>query len=349
MPVLDKTDEKKVDQYKEFVRNSTHRSLTQDYNWKNVKDDWGNEQVYIERDGEIVAALSLLIQKTPGGYSLLYAPRGPVCDFYDLSLVTELVNEAKEVAKKHKAFVLKMDPEVLYTDELDQKYRRAGFVVRNSDDDQDDLIQPMMNMVVDLENKDEESLMLGFKRKTRNNIRRALKKGVKTTYSREDDYLEKFYEIYKTMAERNGIATRPFDYFIKLRDSFEGLRIYLTEHEGDYLSGAITINYEGKMYYIYAGSTNEKRNLSPNHVMNYEMMKWGIEENAIQYDLGGIFSLNKEEDGLFEFKRGFFKEEEEGVRRYIGEVDYVYKPFIYKLFVKFLPMIKQLRRKLKRN
>lgn len=346
MPVLDKQNERDVRRYEEFIRNSPYRSLTQDPNWAAVKDDWGNEQVYVERDGEIVAAMSLLIRKVPGGFSLLYAPRGPICDFEDVQLVSELMKEAEAVAKKHKAFALKMDPEVLYSEELDKKYKDAGYVVRNISADKDELIQPRLNMIVKLEGEDEESIMMRYKKKTRNIIRGAIKKGVEVSYSRSDEYLKIFYEIYKTMAERNQITIRSYDYFVKMREAYEGLRIYLVQHEEDYLAGAVTINYYGKLYYLYAGSTNEKRNLNPNHLMNYEMMKWGIEEGAQQYDLGGVFILDSQQDGLYSFKSSFCQED--GVTEYIGEIDKVYRPFLYNLFVKVVPKVQQLKKKLKK-
>ncbi|MFZ3577043.1 GNAT family N-acetyltransferase [Virgibacillus sp. DJP39] len=50
------------------------------------------------------------------------------------------------------------------------------------------------------------------------------------------------------------------------------------------------------MYYLYAVSTNVKRNFNPNHLMNYEMIKWGIETGATQYDFGGFFEKS---DGLY--------------------------------------------------
>ncbi|WJY27631.1 lipid II:glycine glycyltransferase FemX [Sporosarcina trichiuri] len=349
MPILDKNNAADVGRYNAFIRSSPHRALTQDLNWSHVKDDWGNEQVYLEEEGEIVAAMSLLIKRVPGGYSLLYAPRGPVCDVYDEKKVAALIKEAEPLAKKHKAFALKMDPEAAYDDRLDRIYRDAGYTVHNSEAGKDDLIQPRMNMIVQLDGKDEETLMAGFRKKTRNLIRSAAKKGVETSWARTDDYLTAFYDIYKTMAERNHITTRSYEYFVKLRDNFEGLRVYLMTHEGDKLAGAVTINYNGKMYYLYAGSTNVKRNMNPNHLMNFEMMKWGLDEGAVSYDLGGIFSTDSEKDGLYSFKKSFFNDEEESVTTYIGEIDHVYKPFLYSMFVKVVPKVQQLKKKLKRN
>src|SRR5699024_7825813 len=205
------------------MRNSPFRSITQDPNWANVKDDWGNEQVYVERDGEIVAAMSLLIRKVPGGFSLLYAPRGPICDLHDQKLVEELIQEAEVLVKKHKAFALKMDPEQLYTDELNKLYRDAGYIVRNEGADKEDLIQPRYNMIVKLTDEDEDSLMLKFRSRTRSKIRSSARKGVEISYSRSDEYLKKFFEIHEEMSVRNQISIRSYDYFVKMREAFDDL------------------------------------------------------------------------------------------------------------------------------
>src|SRR5690606_31512951 len=141
-----------------------------------------------------------------------------------------------------------------------------------------------------------------FSKKGRSTIRGAIKKGVQVRYSRSDEDIELFYETYRTMSERNNITTRSVEYFKKIRDRYEESRVYIAYHEGDILAGALTINYHGKMYYLYAGSTNVKRNLNPNHIMNYEMIKWGIEIGASQYDFGGFF---EEGDGLYIFKKSF--------------------------------------------
>lgn len=347
MPILDKNNAQDVKRYETFMRNAPTRSITQDPNWAHVKDDWGNEQVYVERNGEIVAAMSLLIRKVPGGYSLLYAPRGPVCDLHDRKLVDELIQEAEVLVKKHKAFALKMDPEQLYSDELDKLYRDAGYIVRNEGAGKEELIQPRYNMIVKLTDEDEDSLMLKFRPRTRSKIRSSARKGVEVTHSRSDEYLKIFFDIHEEMAARNHIAIRSYEYFVKMREAFDDLQIYIAKHEDDYLAAAVTINYNGKLYYLYAGSSNVKRNLHPSYLLNFEMMKWGLEIGAEQYDLGGVFVLDSEQDGLYNFKNSFCQVD--GVTEFIGEIDKVYKPFIYNMFVKVVPKVQKLKKKLQKK
>lgn len=340
MPILDKNNPRDVEKYINFVRGSRHKSITQDLNWSKVKWDWGNEQVYVEKNGEIVAAMSLLVKQVPLAGALLYAPRGPVCEVNDIALVKELINEAEPLTKKYKAFALKMDPEVLYSEELQREYQENGFTVRNIGVKKDALIQPRYNMILKFDDHDKESIMSKFSGKTRNRVRAAAKKGVYTIHGSSDDLLEKFYKIYLEMTHRNKLTARSYEYFLKMRESFEGLRIYIARHEEDDLSAGLTINYYGKMYYLYAGSTDIKRNLGPNQLMNYDMISWGIDEGAVQYDFGGVLALDKS-DGLYEFKIGFC--DKDGVSEYIGEIDKVYNPFVYYIFNNVLPKLQRLR------
>ncbi len=340
MPILDKNNPMDLKKYQDFVRSSQHRSITQDLNWSKVKWDWGNEQIYVEKKGEIVAAMSLLVKKIPFAGALLYAPRGPVCDVNDIELVQELINEAEPLVNKYKAFALKMDPEVIYSDELQKKYQNNGFVVRNTGVKKDALIQPRYNMILKFENHDKESIMSKFSGKTRNRVRSATKKGVYTVYGDSDELMERFYNIYLEMTHRNKLTARSYEYFLKMRESFDGMRIYIARHEEDDLSAGLTINYYGKLYYLYAGSTDVKRNLGPNQLMNYDMISWGIDEGAEQYDFGGVLALDKS-DGLYEFKIGFC--DKDGVSEYIGEIDKVFSPLIYYVFNNILPKLQRIR------
>lgn len=344
MALLDVSKKEELKRYDTFVQNSPFRSMMQDRKWADVKDDWGNEHVYLEENGEIIAAMSILIKRLPLGYSMLYATRGPVCDIYDLDLVKRLLKEVEVVAKKHKAIMLKFDPEVLYSDELYQLYKNAGFHLISKDDDQEALIQPRKNMVLDLKGYDAESIMMRFSKKCRSSIRGGINKGVQVRYSRTDEDIELLHETYRVMAERNQITIRSVDYFKQIRDAYEDARVYIVTHEDDLLAAALTIHYHGKMYYLYAGSTNVKRNLNPNHVLNYEMIQWGIEVGAEQYDFGGYFEIG---DGLYKFKKSFCDKDEPS--EYIGEIDKVYKPFMYNLLEKVIPMVKRLRKRNNEN
>ncbi len=347
MPVLDFNNEEEVKEYEDFILNHVGTSFMQDLNWGKVKSNWKQEAIYLREDGKIVAAMMLLIQPVPLNSTFIYAPRGPVCDVYDIDLVNRLIKEAEPIAKKYKSYVLKFDPQVIYDEKLDTMYKKAGYKTTGYKPDADDLIQPGHNMVLNIDGKTEEELMKSFAEKTRYNIRLSGRKGVTVRYSRDVEDLKKFYEIYEITTIRDKIGKRPYEYFERMLEAYDEtkLRIYIAEHEGQALAAAIATNIGGELFYVYGASSNEKRNLMPNYAMQMAMIRWGIETGCKTYNFGGVLNLDPN-NGLYKFKIGFCREE--GLEEYIGEINKVYKPFIYFLYKVGMPMKRKLGRKLRK-
>jgi lipid II:glycine glycyltransferase (peptidoglycan interpeptide bridge formation enzyme) len=348
MPILDKNNKEQVAKYNEFIKTYKGASLMQDLAWGKVKNTWIQEAVYIEEDSKIVAAMTILLEKTPFFNSyLMYSVRGPVCDIYDIELVKKLVLEADKIAKKYNAFLLKFDPEVLYNEKLEQNYLQEGFKIIGTDADKDGVIQPQYNMVLNIDSLSEEEIMKKLSEKTRYNIRLSKRKGIEVYHSRKEEDLKIFYELYKITAIRDKIGCRAYEYFQKMLEAYDEnhLRIYIAKHENDNLSAAIAINYGGKVFYLYGASSNEKRNLMPNYSMQWEMIKWAVQIKCTKYDFGGVIVLDKD-NGLYKFKNGFCKED--GVTIYIGEIDKVYRKGIYYIYNNILPKLKKIKRKLRK-
>lgn len=224
MPILGSNPDD-IKAYDEFVRGSEYSRISQDRNWEYVKKGWTGDYVYLEEKGEIVAALSILSVNSVDGKKLSYANRGPVCDFYDAETVIKLIEEAKPILEKHNSFLLRLDPEVRFDEELVGAYRRKGFDFRSRETNSHDFVQPRYNMILSLKGKDEEVLLAEFSPKTRYNIKIAEKKGVKTEYiesakkGSEEEFnnaIDVFYKLTEIMAKRNGITFRPKDYFIRM-------------------------------------------------------------------------------------------------------------------------------------
>lgn len=348
MAILDKSNIEEVNKYKKFIDNYKLASFMQSYEWHMVKPEWDCEYIYIESGGKIVMAISLLIRKIIFGFSLIYAPRGPVGDVTDVNIVNKLMKDIDQIAKKYNSFVFRFDPEYLYDENLEKKYQKLGFKVKNRKCNKKELTQPRLNMIMNISGKTEEEIFKGYSEKTRYNIRLAKRKGIVVRYSRENSDIEKFHKLYNITSLRNKIAGRPVTYFQNMLKAFDEkhMRVYVAEYDKKELSAAITINFNGKMFYLYGASSNEKRNLMPNYLMQQEMIKWAIEEKCDLYDFGGVFELKKE-NGLYKFKEGFCRQE--GVTEFIGEIEKTYKPFIYWMFTKAVPFYKKTRKKIKEN
>ncbi|MEM1486293.1 peptidoglycan bridge formation glycyltransferase FemA/FemB family protein [Oscillospiraceae bacterium PP1C4] len=329
----------KYTEYETFMSSHAQSSFTQSVNWQKVKDNWGFEAVVSRNEaGEIVGAMSILIQKIPLiGTSFLYAPRGPVCDLHDKAVLADLKAGADLLAKKHNAHTLKIDPDVLISDtEFISIAKSMGFTQSYGPDGFEG-IQARFNYRLYLEGRTEDEVFASITQKTRYNCRVAMKHGVEIKVVGKE-YLDDFVRIMQTTGERDGFNVRPKAYFERMLDALgEHVRLYMAFYGGKPVSGAITTNYGGKACYVYGASDNVHRNVMPNYLIQWEMIKWAIETGCTVYDFQGV-SGNMDEDGhmygLYRFKKGFNGSLDE----LAGEFDYIYQPLKAKMVDKAIEL-----------
>jgi lipid II:glycine glycyltransferase (peptidoglycan interpeptide bridge formation enzyme) len=147
---------------------------------------------------------------------------------------------------------------------------------------------------------------------------------------------------------RDNFVVRSLAYFEKMYDHLVPpgyMRLYVAEHEGDILSGAINMMFGKKCWYVYGASSNTRRNVMPNYLLQWEMIKWAKESGCTLYDFRGIsgdLDPSNPLYGLYRFKKGF-----NGVfTELIGEFDLVFDPLMYKLWDIGLPLAKNIRSKI---
>ncbi|MBM7616646.1 lipid II:glycine glycyltransferase (peptidoglycan interpeptide bridge formation enzyme) [Weissella uvarum] len=324
MPVLDLNDPQAVARYDAFVRQSPYGQVTQDLGWAEVKNNWEPIDVYLEDDnGDIKAAMSMLLSDTKTGKKFAYASKGPVMDVTDLDLLDQLVDEAV-TALDGRAYVLRFDPEVPYSDELNEALMARGYKTRNknvADQGMHATIQPRLNMVLDLTKfPDAQTTLDLYPSKTKSKIKRPFRDGVEVHSGNTATELDEFFKTYQTMANRHGISYRPIEYFQRMQAAFDAdtMQIFVAEREGELLSTGIAIKYGPKIWYMYAGSMDGNTYYAP-YAVQSEMIQWAIDSKVERYDLGGIESESTD-DSLYVFKHVFVKD---APVEYIGEIDKV--------------------------
>lgn len=203
-----------------------------------------------------------------------------------------------EIAKKYRAFIFRLDPDVLASDEeFKNIITELGYKTKKNIKDISQVLQPKYVFRLDLRNKTEEELLQSFESKTRYNIRLAGRKGVKVRIGTRDD-LSIFYDIMKTTGSRDDFFIRPLSYFQKIYDEMgeEHARVYIAEYEGEPIAATLPIYYGDKVWYLYGGSSNKHRNLMPNYLIQWEMIKWAMEEKCNWYDFRGVSGFKSEND-----------------------------------------------------
>ena len=96
------TDEKDKKEYKEFLEKHERCNFQQSPEWAKVKSNWKNEIVLAEDERKkIIGAVSILIRKIPLFGNIMYSSRGPTADIHDISVMKQLTDGIKELAKKY--------------------------------------------------------------------------------------------------------------------------------------------------------------------------------------------------------------------------------------------------------
>lgn len=342
MPLL--TEERK-EEYIKFLQTNPKGHFLQSPEWAKVKKDWKNEVVLsLDKDGKIKGSMSLLI-RSQMGFSIVYSPRGPVCDPHDKETFEDLINQAKEVAKKHKGFRLVLDPDIPSDDEEFKKIaREVGFSISDDAKDFSQMIQPRYVFRLNVKDKTEEELMASFHEKWRYNIRLAGRKGVKIVEGGRDD-IKKFHDIMLTTGVRDSFLIRPYEYFVRMYDELAPkgyLKLLLAEYEGNIIAGVVTIIYGNKVWYLYGASSNEHRNVMPNYLLQWEQIRLAVDNKCDIYDFRGVSGHVDEghpQYGIYKFKKGFNGDFVE----FVGELRMTLNPFMDFVYEKIVKPIRAIK------
>lgn len=335
--------------YEEFVKSHPKGHFCQSEKWAKLKDNWKSETLTVEdENGNIKGSMLVLIRKMPVvPYTMMYSPRGPVCDIHDADTIRALTVKARELAKKHNAYVMKIDPDVSIEDkEFMDIMSDCGYKLQKTGKNFEG-IQPKFVFRLNVDGKTEDEVFAMFHTENRRKIRIARDKmGVEVKIGTRED-LPEFHKIMLETGLRDKFVIRSLDYFQKMYDVFapENLRLYCAYLDGKMIAGTIAILYGDKVWYLYGASSNEHRKAMPNYLLQWEMIRWAIEEKCRIYDFRGVsgdISPDNPLYGLYRFKKRFNGDFVE----FVGEYELPFKPFVGKIINKSLHLGIELRRRL---
>lgn len=338
------------ERYNAFVSASPLADVLQAWEWGEVKrrSGWTPKRFIVEDAGAIVAAAQVLgrrpVKPAP---PLLYAPRGPVFDAARPDALDALVRSIRAAAAG--AFVLKCDPAIEPGSAEAKALEHAGFAIATEAGFGG--VQPKAVMVLDLEPTEDE-LLANFHSKWRYNVRVAERKGVEIARAGRDE-LPAFYELLVETAKRDRFLIRGRSYFETLFDELEpagAIAMFLARVDGQPIAGALCMGFGPRLTYVYGASSNERRNVMPNHLMQWHMIRWAKDNGYAIYDFRGVSPVRDgkpvEEHlaGLNRFKEGF------GARyvEYAGTYDLPLRALVYRAWRLGAPLaietLKRIRR-----
>jgi lipid II:glycine glycyltransferase (peptidoglycan interpeptide bridge formation enzyme) len=324
-----------------LVSQLPHAHILQSWEWGEIKGryGWRAERLVWEEEGKSVGAAQLLTRSALRGLiKVLYVPKGPLLAWENASLRARVLDDLQTLARQRRAVLLKIDPDVAAmpvgsAGRVESELEQRGWVFSP------DQVQFRNTVTLDL-TRSEDELLAAMKQKTRYNVRLAARKGVRVRAGGGADF-DLLYRLYAETSLRDGFAIRSAAYY---RDVWGALveagraQPFIAEVDGEPVSALILFHFARTAWYFYGMSREAHREKMPNHLLQWEAIRWARQHGALIYDFWGAPDELVESDplwGVWKFKEGFGGE---FVRR-VGAWDYAPSPALYRLYTTVLPRV----------
>jgi peptidoglycan pentaglycine glycine transferase (the first glycine) len=331
--------------------------LLQSWEWGQFKQRFGWKADYLswkDHRGQTMAATLVLKRSFLSHFSILYCPRGPILDWSNEAIRSSVLSELQKYSASAGAIFIKIDPDIPLgtgeTHNANEILNPLGQEIvldleRHGWKPSDEQIQFKNSMHLYL-GPSEDELLMGMKSKTRYNIRLAGRRGVRVRKGNESD-MDLLYRMYAATSLRDGFTIREQAYYQDAWGSFmkSGMaQPFIAEVEGESVAGIIVFHYGKRAIYMYGMSLETHREMMPNHLLQWEAIRWAKAMGYAIYDFWGAPDTFKEQDpmwGVYRFKSGFGAE----VIRTPGAWDFVTRPTLYKFYSVILPKVLSIMRK----
>jgi len=316
-----------------FLQTWEWGALKSRYGWYPTRYLWTGA----ENDGPCAAASVLTRNLGWWSSAVMYAPKGPVLNYGDAGLLEEVLSHLESTARQEGALFIKIDPDVQV--ETAEGKAAVAALHRRGWRPSREQIQFRSTMLLDLTATPDE-LLAAMKSKWRYNTRLAVRKGVTVRQGTTKDLLL-LYEMYAETATRDGFVIRPREYYLDAWGTFiqAGLaQPLIAEVAGEPVAMVIIFRFAERAWYVYGASRVIHRENMPNHLLQWEAMRWAREQGSKIYDMWGAPDVLDESDplwGVYRFKQGFGGE----FVRYIGAWDFPVSRLGYWLYSVVMPRV----------
>ncbi len=307
---------------------SDHGEAFQSHAWgeSKVRLGWRALRIVVEQGGEPIAVASLqergLGARLPGPFArlvYLYAPRGPVLLRTDPDAARLALHALARLARARHAVALTVDPAWEEGSELALALAAAGFRPATRE------IQVSRTAMLVPLRADEGAQHEILGDSTARNINKARRAGVVAERVDLDDRdareeaLACFWEMFVATGRREGFIVRDSDYQLAQWRALgeAGLASLWFARIGEARQNGVVVLHSGRRLVSHvAGSPDgaDLRRTRANHLLQWEIMRWGAANGFATYDLGGVdtqtapgLPIDRSHPlwNLYEFKRGF--------------------------------------------
>lgn len=301
------------------------------FGWGKVREiDGWQPSYYMTKKRDVVTGLMMvLVKRIPWtGYSIMYAPKGPLCDPGDRDTLKHLLRYVREEAGRRRAIFLRIDPNIKEDrfDDGGDPFVREGFL--HLEHRWSFWNSPRDVYRIDLEKAaTEEDLFNSIDRDARRCVRKALKEGVTVRTAENIEDLHRFYEIFSEFTVGKGFMCRQLRYQESLWHEFIAKgngRLFLAVYQGGIIGGLICIMFGKICLAMHMGTPPQHGRLHTYYAYLWESIRWAKERGCSRYSFRGVGTTPSQES----FKRKFAPEEV----ALVGYYDLPYRPLLYQMF-----------------
>jgi lipid II:glycine glycyltransferase (peptidoglycan interpeptide bridge formation enzyme) len=328
-----------AEQWNRLVLGFAGYDFKQAFEWGEVRraHGWMPTRVGVFEDDECVAACALLTRKIPGLGALVYAPRGPLFHAKGAAPLARLFAEVESFAKSVGAIVVRLSPGISTDDESGLRaLSEYGFV---------ELPEPWTTwntprhvQVLDL-TADEKMLLAGMRRRLREYVGAAQRRGIVVEACERDDDLVAFHHLMVNVGKMKGFPVRDLGYYRALVSQYRraGALNLLIARAGDtVVGGLLGVHFGRRAYLLYTSVRANTVDQVKHHVapaISWEFIRRARAEGCELADFGGsgVLLPPQQSDpgwGVYHFKAGL------GCRleTFVPFQDLVLRPRLYRLF-----------------
>jgi lipid II:glycine glycyltransferase (peptidoglycan interpeptide bridge formation enzyme) len=299
-----------------FVEQARYGTFTQLWEWGSLKEaggGWRCLRVCVGEPGRPVAGAQLLLRRVPVvGWSLAYAPRGPIGQLDDATTRERLLAAFGELGRSERLATVRADPETGPQDGYGAALLAPPWRAARG-------IQAPWTRLVDL-TRSEDELRGQMRSKHRQYVSKARRQGVVIERLDGPDVdspairaaLADFYRIVHLTARRTGFTMRLPAYYERAWQHFAPggrCRLYFARQDGERVATIFHFLCGMRAVEAWGGMVDSAGPTRANYLLKWHAMMELREEGYRTYDMWGIANT-----GIRQFKEGFGGDEV----RYVG-------------------------------
>jgi lipid II:glycine glycyltransferase (peptidoglycan interpeptide bridge formation enzyme) len=310
-----------------ILANPDGGNVFQGYEFAEQKQLGGWTSRYLISD---TVAITVLEKSIIGLGKLWYLPKGP--GITSVRELDDILADLKDFAYQNGVFAVKIEPELLDSDETRADFLKLG-VVKVAP------IQPNFSTVTLNISDSLDAVMASLNQKGRHAIKRAERDGVTVQrVESTDENCRLMYELLATTAE-GSFRIRDYDYYKTFWQRYAGAgkgQLFFAYVDGQIVAGAYAIVFGNKSTYKDGASIRERTVYGASHLLQWHVITWAKENGSIVHDFCGsppsreIKNEQHPHYGIGRFKTSFNKE----VTDYIGAWDMIINSTTYKIWAK---------------